>query len=331
MQVKNRIFYLCAPVKAAVIYEYGGPEVFRYEEIEQPEITGDEVLVEVHAASVNPVDWKQRKGNHKFFLKAKFPIVPGYDISGRIVKCGINVRDFQTGDEVICRLTRRFGGAFAEYASARQSTLSKKPVNIDHVHAAALPMAGQSALQALRDKGKIKPGQKILVIGAAGGVGHFALQLARVFGAETTAVCRSGHENLLKLIRPDHHIDYQKEDYLSGKVLYDIIFDAAGVKTFLSCKKALKPGGTYITVLPRPKLILHKILSLFTKGKRVRSFIQKSSGSDLEILRSLVEEGKIICVIDSVFPLDKVSEAHRRAETYSTEGKIIIAVRQLDQ
>jgi NADPH:quinone reductase-like Zn-dependent oxidoreductase len=188
-------------------------------------------------------------------------------------------------------------------------------------------MAGQSALQALRDKGNIKSGQSILVIGAAGGVGHFALQLARVFGAETTAVCSSKHENLLKLIRPDHHIDYQKEDYLSGEVLYDLILDAAGVKTFLSCKKALKPGGTYITVLPRPKLLVHKILSLFTKGKRVRSFVQKSSGADLEILKNLVEEEKLICVIDSVYPLDKLSEAHRRAEAYSTEGKIIIQVR----
>ena len=327
MQVKNRIFYLCAPMKAAVIYEYGGPEGFRYEEIAQPEITEDEVLIEVHAASVNPVDWKQRKGNHKFFLKARFPIIPGYDISGRIVKCGTNVRDFNSGDEVICRLTKRFGGAFAEFASARKSTLSKKPVNIDHVQAAALPMAGQSALQALRDKGRIKPGQKIMVIGAAGGVGHFALQLARVFGAETTAVCRSKHENLLKLIRPDHHIDYEKENYLSGEVLYDIILDAAGVKTFLSCKRALKPGGTYITVLPRPKLIVHRIISLFTKGKQVRSFIQKSSGSDLEFLKNLVEEEKLVCVIDSVYPLDKVSEAHRRAESYSTEGKIIIKVR----
>ncbi len=314
-------------MKAAVIYEYGGPEVFRYEEIPQPEMEEDEVLVEVHAASVNPVDWKQRQGNHKFFLKARFPIVPGYDISGRIIKCGSEVTKFKDGDQIFCRLTKRFGGAFAEYATARESALSLKPENMDHIHAAAIPLAGQTALQALRDKGRIKPGQKIMIIGAAGGVGHYALQLSKHFGAETTAVCSSGHEKLLALLKPDHHIDYRKEDYLDGNKLYDIIFDAAGVKTFLSCKKILAPGGIYITVLPRLKLLVHKIMALFTKGKKVRSLLQKSQGSDLEILKKLAEEEKLISVIDSIHPLDKVSEAHRRAESYSTEGKIIIKVK----
>ncbi|KPL26383.1 MAG: hypothetical protein AMS23_02030 [Bacteroides sp. SM1_62] len=314
-------------MKAAVIYAYGGPEVFRYEEIPRPDIKDDEVLVEVHAASVNPVDWKQRKGNHKFFLKARFPIIPGYDISGRIIKCGANVRKFSEGDQVFCRLTKRFGGAFAEYAAARESTLSLKPDNMDHIHAAAIPMAGQTALQALRDKGRIKPGQKILIIGAAGGVGHYALQLSRFFGAETTAVCSSRHEKLLALLKPDHHIDYHKKDYLKGDIRYDIILDAAGVKTFLSCKRALKPGGIYITVLPRPKLLVHKLIAILTKGKKVRSLLQKSRGSDLEILRKMAEKGNLISVIDSIHSLDKISEAHRRAEFHSTEGKIIIKVK----
>lgn len=314
-------------MKAAVIYEYGNPEVFRYEEIPQPEINDVEVLVEVHAASVNPVDWKQRKGNHKLFLRARFPIVPGYDISGRIVKCGTRVKNFKEGDQVFCRLTNRFGGAFAEYAKARESALSLKPENLDHIHAAAIPMAGMTALQALRDKGRIKPGQKILIIGAAGGVGHYALQLSRIFGAETTAVCSSRHEKMLSLLNPDHHIDYQTEDYLEGNKYYDIIFDAAGVKTFLSCKKIMVPGGIYITVLPRPKLLVHKFIALFTKGKKVRSLLQRSHGSDLELLKTLAEKEKLISVIDSVHPLCEVSEAHRRAESYSTEGKIIITVK----
>ncbi len=314
-------------MKAAVIYEYGGPEVFRYEEIPQPEISVNEVLVEVHAASVNPVDWKQRKGNHKLFLKARFPIVPGYDISGRIIKCGTSVTNFKDGDLVYGRLTNRFGGAFAEYAKAEESALSQKPETLDHIHSAAIPMAGQTALQALRDKGRIKPGQKILIIGAAGGVGHYALQLSRIFGAETTAVCSSRHEKLLALLKPDHHIDYNKEDYQDGNKCYDIIFDAAGVKTFLSCRKILAPGGIYITVLPRPKLLVHKTIALFTRGKKVRSLLQKSKSSDLEVLTNLVEEEKLISVIDSIHTLDKVSEAHRRAESYSTEGKIIIKVK----
>ncbi len=314
-------------MKAAVIYEYGGPEVFRYEEITQPEIKEDELLIEVHAASVNPVDWKQRKGNHKFFLKARFPIVPGYDVSGRIVECGKKVDRFQVGDEVYSRLTQRFGGAFAEYAVASESTIALKPKNMDHIHAAAIPLAGQTALQALRDKGGIKPGQKVMIIGAAGGVGHYALQLAKIFGAETTAVCSSGHEQLLSQLKPEHHIDYRKEDYKNGGIFYDIILDAAGVETFLSCKRILKPGGIYITTLPRLKLLCHKAISWFTKGKKVRSLLQKSSGKDLEILKDLVEEEKLSSVIDSVYPLDNVSGAHRRAEEYSTEGKIIIKIK----
>jgi len=158
-------------------------------------------------------------------------------------------------------------------------------------------------------------------------VGHYALQLSKIFGAETTAVCSSRHEKLLALLRPDHHIDYNKEDYLEGKKLYNIIFDAAGVKTFLSCQKILAPGGIYITVLPRLKLLVHKTIALFTRGKKVRSLLQKSQSSDLEVLKKLVEEEKLISVIDSIHPLDKVSEAHRRAESYSTEGKIIIKVK----
>ncbi len=314
-------------MKAAVIYAYGGPEIFRYEEIHRPGIKEDEVLVEVHAASVNPVDWKQRRGNHKFFLKARFPIILGYDISGRIVKCGAKIRKFSEGDQVFCRLTKRFGGAYAEYAAVRESILSLKPDNMDHIHAAAIPMAGLTALQALRDKGRIRPGQKILIIGAAGGVGHYALQLARYFGAETTAVCSSRHKKLLAKLKPVHHIDYTKEDYLNGETCYDIILDTAGAKTFLSCKGALKPGGIYITVLPRPKLLMHKLIALFSKGKKVRSLLQKSRGSDLEFLKKLAEKGRLISLIDSIHPLEKVSEAHMRAESYSTEGKIIIKIR----
>jgi NADPH:quinone reductase-like Zn-dependent oxidoreductase len=198
---------------------------------------------------------------------------------------------------------------------------------MDHYHAAAIPMAGQTALQALRDKGRIKPGQKILIIGAAGGVGHYALQLSRIFGAETTAVCRSRHEKLLSLLRPDHHIDYVKEDYLKGEMRYDIILDAAGVKTFLSCKRILKPGGIYLTLLPRPKILVHKTVALFTRGKKARSLLQKSLGSDLECLKEMAEAGKLISVIDSIHPLDQISAAHRRAESYGTEGKIIIKVK----
>jgi NADPH:quinone reductase-like Zn-dependent oxidoreductase len=314
-------------MKAAVIYEYGGPEVFRLEDIPEPVIRKNEILVRVHAASVNPVDWKQRKGNHKFFLKAKFPIVPGYDVSGVVEKVGSKVSRFKPGDEVYSRLRRKFGGAFAEYAAAPESATALKPNCLDHEHAAGIPLAGQTALQALRDKVSIEPGMKLLVTGAAGGVGHFALQIGRLFGAEITAVCSSNHPSLLKELEPDHHIDYQDTSYLDGPEKYDVIFDAAGKQTFLSCRKILKDKGVFISILPRPKLLVHKLLALFTRGKRVRTLLQRPRTRDLEILAELADEGKLKVIIDSVYKLENVSGAHRRAEEYSTGGKIIVKIR----
>ncbi len=314
-------------MKAAVIYEYGGPEVFRTEDIPEPVLRRNEVLIRVYAASVNPVDWKQRKGNHKRFLKAEFPIVPGYDVSGVVERTENAESRFKPGDEVYARLRRKFGGAFAEYAAAPESALALKPKNIDHIHAAGIPLAGQTALQALRDKVSIQPGMKVLIIGAAGGVGHFALQIAREYSAETTAICSSNHKELLKEINPDHHIDYSKTDYLNGKEKYDVIFDAAGIETFLSCRKILNAGGTYITSLPRPKVLVHKLVSLFTRGKRVKTLLQRPRSTDLEVLASLVEKDKLQVIIDSVHTLENVADAHRRAEEYSTGGKIIIKVR----
>ena len=313
-------------MKAAVIYEYGGPEVFRIEDIPEPVIRHNEVLVRVHAASVNPVDWKQRNGKHRWFLRARFPIVPGYDISGEIVKCGQDVRHFRPGDQVYCRLTRRFGGAFAEYAAATESTLGLKPAELDHIHAAAIPLTSITALQALRDKARIRPGMEVLIIGAAGGLGHFALQLVLDCGAVATAVCSSMHRGMMDELKPDHYIDYREQDYKDLDKQYDIILDAAGVETFLSCHHILRPGGVFITPLPRLKLLVHKLVSLFTNGKKVRTLIMKSKGSDLDIISGLVSEGKLKPYIDSVFPLEKLADAHRRAEEYSTEGKIIIRV-----
>jgi NADPH:quinone reductase-like Zn-dependent oxidoreductase len=314
-------------MKAAVIYEYGGPEVFRLEEIPDP-VPGDkEILIKVFAASVNPVDWKQRRGNHRFFLKARFPVVPGYDVSGVVEKTGKKTRKFKTGDEVYGRLTNRFGGAFAEYALAAESTLACKPRNLDHIHASGIPLAGQTALQALRDKAGLRPGKHVMVIGAAGGVGHFALQIAKHYGAETTAVCSSGHEELLRMLGPDHHIDYRNVNYMEGPERYDVIFDAAGIESFMTCKKILKNKGIYISTLPRPKILLHKLISLFTAGKKAKTLLQRSSGRDLEMLSDMAENGSLQVIIDSVHPLEKVSEAHRRAEEYSTDGKIIVRIR----
>lgn len=313
-------------MKAAVIYQYGPSDVFRIEEIDRPIINNDEVLIKVRAAAINPVDWKQRQGWHRFFLKAHFPVVLGYDVAGEIVECGSAVTGYKSGDHVYARLTRRFGGAFAEFAAASESILAKKPENISWEEAAAVPLAAITALQGLRDKCELKTGEKVLIIGAAGGVGHFALQLSKAMGCITFAVCSNRHNKMMEELRPDGFIDYTREDYKSQAGKYDIIFDAAGVESFPDCRHILNQGGRYLTTLPRPKILIHKIYAVFTKRKKVITFLMKSRGSDLEIISGLIREKKLRIYIDSVYPLENISDAHKRAEEYHTEGKIVIRV-----
>jgi NADPH:quinone reductase-like Zn-dependent oxidoreductase len=313
-------------LKAAVIYEYGSPEVFRIEEIDKPSIRDDEVLIKVMAVSINPIDWKQRQGWHRLFLKAHFPVVLGYDVAGEIEECGAKVDAYKSGDQVYTRLTRRFGGAFAEYAAAPQSILAGKPENISWQEAAAVPLAAVTALQGLRDYCKLKKGEKVLIIGAAGGVGHFALQLSKIMGGLTVAVCSSRHKKMMEELNPDDFIDYTRVDFKTLSDKYDIIFDAAGVENFPDCKHILNPGGRYLTTLPRPKLLIHKIMTVFTRRKKVKTFLMKSSGSDLEFISDLIRRNELKIFIDSVFPLEKIADAHRKAEEYHTEGKIVVTI-----
>jgi NADPH:quinone reductase-like Zn-dependent oxidoreductase len=315
-------------MKAAVIYKYGPPDVFRIEEIARPSVKSHEVLINVHAASVNPVDWKQRQGWHRWFLIAHFPVVLGYDVSGIIEECGAGVKKFRKGDEVYTRLTRRFGGAFAEYAAASESTVAKKPASVTWEQSAAVPLAAITALQGLRDKCRVKRGEDVLIIGAAGGVGHFALQIAMNLGCRVTAVCSGRHEKMMTELKPFRFIDYIKHDFKSLPEKYDVIFDAAGVESFRTCSSLLKPGGRYLTTLPRPKLVMHKLISLFTPSKRVKTFLMKSNGDDLDALSKMITDGQLKIYIDSVFPLEKVADAHARAEEYATEGKIVVKIQE---
>jgi NADPH:quinone reductase-like Zn-dependent oxidoreductase len=312
-------------MRAAVIDRYGGPDEFRIGDIPQPVIRSDEVLIQVKAASINPIDWKQRRGNHRYFLKAKFPLVTGYDVAGIIAETGASVTRFKQGDRVLARCDRRFGQAYAEYAATSEGTLALMPEWLDYVHAAAIPMAAVTSLQALRDRAVLRQDDKLLIIGAAGGVGHFALQLGKVYGAEVTAVCSSRHIEMMQDLGPDHLIDYTTTDILSLTGRYDVIFDAAGIYSYLSCKKLLNKKGVYINTLPRPKMLVHKIFSLFYPG-RVSTLLMQSKGSDLEEILKLIEAGRVRVMIDSVFPLDRITEAHMKAENYHSGGKIVIEI-----
>jgi NADPH:quinone reductase-like Zn-dependent oxidoreductase len=312
-------------MKAAVIYKYGGPEEFRIEDVPTPVPGPHEVLIRVRAASVNPIDWKQRNGKHRFFLKAKFPLITGYDVAGEIAETGTPESVFKKGDRVFARCDRRFGMAYAEYAVTSESSVAKIPAAMDFVQAAAIPMAAVTALQSLRDKSKLRKGDKLLIIGAAGGVGHFALQLGKIYGAEITAVCSFRHAEMMKDMVPEKLIDYTTTDILSQPDRFDVILDAAGIYSYLSCRKILSRKGVYINTLPRPKMLIHKLISLVSQGK-VRTLLMKSKAADLYEVLKYWEEGKLKVYIDSVFPLERITEAHRKAEEYHAGGKIVITI-----
>lgn len=312
-------------MKSAVINKYGGPEVFEITEVPKPSPKPNEILIRVYASSINPVDWKLRKGNWRFFLIGKFPVILGFDAAGEVLETGAKVTRFKPGDKVFSRLDRKFGGAYAQYATGSEHTFSAIPSILPFEEAAGLPLAGVSALQALRDKGRINAGKKVLINGASGGVGHFALQLAKIYGAEVTAVSSNRHTKLMDELKPDHWIDYTKEDFTKNKNTYDIIFDVIGNKSFLHCRRSLQRGGIYITSLPRPKLLLHKLFSVFT-GRKVKAFLMKSNASDLDLLSSFVKTGKLKIHIDKIFPLNQISEAHKYSQTGKAEGKIIIKI-----
>jgi NADPH:quinone reductase-like Zn-dependent oxidoreductase len=313
-------------MKAALIYKFGSTSVFSISEIPVPEPADNEVLVKVFAASVNPVDIKHRKGNHKYLLGSPFPIVLGYDFAGQIVKTGNAVTSLKPGNWVNGRSNKKYGGTYAEYAITSSSSCAALAKSADIHEASALPLAGVTALQALRDKGRIKPGMNVLVNGASGGVGHFAIQLAKLFGCTVTAVSSARHTELMRRLQPDKFIDYKQQDFTTQNNRYDIILDAVGTTNFLQCRSVLKKGGVYITVLPRPKLILHKFISLFTQGKKARTLLMKANLDDIQAINNWYQSGNLFVHIEKTFTLDDTDKAHAHIEHGHTEGKIIIKV-----
>ncbi|MFW5656035.1 MAG: NADP-dependent oxidoreductase [Bacteroidota bacterium] len=313
-------------MKAAVINAYGNPDVFEVTDLPLPEPGDTDVLINVMASGINPVDWKIRKGNHKYTLGTHFPIVLGFDASGEVVKTGKKVTRFKPGDKVYGRLDKKYGRALAEYALGSEGVFDFIPEKLSFEEAASIPLAAVTALQALRDKGKITKGMDILIIGATGGVGHFAVQLARHFETKVTAVVGPGHDALLKRLQPDSVINYKESDFRQQAKQYDIIFDAAGKTSYPDCRKILKKGGCYITTLPRPKLLIHKLISIFSAGKKVKTLLMKSKGEDLAFISGLIKKGQFFVKIDKTYPLEAVTAAHQYAERGHTEGKVVIRV-----
>lgn len=313
-------------MKAAIINQYGSAEVLQYQEVEQPQINPEQLLVKVHASSVNPVDWKIRKGMLKLLTGNRFPMILGMDVSGEVVAVGDQVTRFQVGDLIYADLGTLPGGAYAEYAAVSEKAAAFKPTNITHEQTAAVPVAGLTALQGLRDLGQIKPGYQVLINGASGGVGTFAVQIAKALEAQVTGVCSTKNIELVQSLGADRIIDYTQQDVTQDTQQYDIIFDTVSKLPFSRCQTILKPNGIYIDTLPTPETVLQGVLTTFLPGKKAKFILAKAKGQDLAELKDLIEAGKIQPVIDRTYPLSELVAAHTYSETEHAAGKIAIAV-----
>jgi len=320
-------------MKAIVRTQYGPPDVLQFTEVEKPTPKDHEVLIKLHAASVNPLDLFSMRGAPLIRLipglrTPKHQIL-GCDIAGRVEAVGRHVKQFQPGDEVF-GVTGFEGGGFAEYVCAPEDKLALKPANHSFEDAAAVPIAALTALQGLRDKGRIQQGQKVLVDGASGGVGTFAVQIAKSFGAEVTAVCSTRNVDTARSIGADHVIDYTREDFRQSGQRYDLILGANAHHSIFDYRRALSQDGIYVgvgggLVQILQAMLLGPLLSLIG-SKKMRFFIAKINPKDLVFLKDLLEAGKVVPIIDRRYPLSGAAEALRYLEERHAQGKVVLTV-----
>lgn len=317
-------------MKAIAIDSYGGAERLQMRDLPEPRPRADEVLVRVRAAAVNPLDWKIREGELRFLLWPSFPYVPGTDIAGEVVAVGPRVSGFEPGDAVVAFVDARRGGGYAELAATRANATALKPQSLSFAEAASLPVAGCTALQALRDLGKITTGSRVLVLGGAGGVGHFAVQIAKALGATASATCGPSNIDFVRGLGADTIIDYSREDVTRLPERYDVIFDAVAKSSFAACRDLLMPGGTYVTTLPGLGLVfwagLQTIVGLFGPAKRARLIMVRPNGNDLAFLGRLADEGKLRPEVSTVLPLDRAGAAQEASRAGHARGKIVLTI-----
>ena len=318
-------------MKAVVYTHYGPPEVLRIVEIAKPVPKENEVLIKVHAASTNPADWHLMRAEPFLARLANGMFGPkntrlGSDVAGTVEAAGRNVTQFQVGDEVFGSMPLDLLGSFAEYIAAPEELLALKPARLSFEQAAAVPLAGFTALQGLRDKGKLQPGQKVLINGASGGVGTFAVQIAKALGAaEVTGVCSTRNLELVRSIGANKVIDYTQTDFTRSGQQYDLIFDAVGNRSVADLKRALTPTGigSVAGFTSMALLFQHMLLG----GKKVGLMATaKANQKDLLILKELLEAGKVTPVIDRRYPLSETAEAIRYLESGRARGKVIVTV-----
>lgn len=333
-------------MKAVISETYGGPEVLELTDVAEPQVGPNGVLVRVRACSVNPVDWKLRKGLLSPIWNLRFPVIWGCDLAGLVEKVGSAVTLFKPGDEVYGfkhgKVAKTYRGTYAEYVVVPENALARKPVKLSHEEAAAIPLAAVAGWQAMVELGKLQAGQKVLIHAAAGGVGVFAVQIAKALGAHVAATAGPKNQDFLRDLGADLLIDYTREkieDKLSG---FDLVLDGVGQSVWPASLRVLRRGGRLATLSPPipgeksgklkffPTVIAGVgagMMSAFLGGKRLVVVSVKPRGGDLEKINALIEAGKLWPVIEKIFPLDQVAEAHRLSEQGHVRGKLIIRVR----
>jgi len=324
-------------MKAIVCPKYGSPDVLQLQEVAKPAPQDEEVLIKIHAAAINARDWRMMRANPFFirlvpggFLQPKNKIL-GADVAGRVEAIGNAVKQFKPGDDVFGYLPSATGrGTFAEYVCADENLISLKPANLTFEQAAAVPEAAMTALQGLRDNGNIQPGQKVLIHGASGGVGTFAVQIAKAFGAEITAVCSTRNLEMVRSLGADHVVDYKKEDFTKSGEQYDLILAVNGYHPISDYLHALKPEGTYVVAGGS----MFQLFQAASNGKRIsktgshKTYVVslEHNKKDLVFIKELLESGKIMPVIDGCYPLSKTPEAFWYFEKVHPKGKVVISV-----
>ncbi len=316
-------------MKAAVIDKFGSESNLQIRDVPKPAIGPGQILVEVYATCVNPIDWKMREGQMAARYGSDFPMILGLDCSGVVVELGEGVTEFSLGDEVFARSDVGTGRCYAEFAELNSRTVAPKPASLTHEEAAAVPLVGLTAINGLRECANLKAGQRILIIGASGGVGTVAVQIAKNMGAgHVTGVCSGKNAELVASLGVDAIIDYTQQDPLETDDAYDIIYDTIGAHSYEDARRALKGDGTFLTLVPVPGV------DFFVPGQTTWEpgkgyFVAWTpTAEDLQILAKWADEGKLRVVIDSIFSLNQISEAHQRSQTERAVGKIVVRVKE---
>jgi len=306
-------------MKAIQVHAYGGPDVLELEEVPRPQPAPDEVLVKVYASGVNPVDWKIRQG----YRQHPLPFIPGWDVSGVVEEAGRNVTDFRTGDEVYGRPDTSRNGSYAEYITVKAIELGRKPTSIDHIRAAAIPLAGLTAWQALFEHAQLKKGQKLFIHGASGGVGTYAIEFAKWKGAYVIGTASAQNLSFLKELGADEAVDYHTKNFEKQFTDIDVVFDTIGGDTQKRSLQMLKPGGILVTTLKVEDEAAFK-----QKGVRITGMLTTSKKEDLEAIAQLVDDGFVKPIISKILPLEAAEEAHRIIQNGHVRGKIVLRIRE---